>query len=94
LAFFFGAAATALLVPGVKSKVTDGDYEGALNDAKDVVTSIEGVPGKAAYVGGVVAVDALAHLPVLGFFLPGPLQARSDSHWSPYDRVRVVNADH
>jgi hypothetical protein len=23
----------------------------------------------------------------------GLTQARSDSHWSPYDRVRVVDAD-
>ena len=26
------------------------------------------------YVGGVIAVDAVAHLPLIGFFLPGPME--------------------
>lgn len=30
--------------------------------------------GKAAYLGGVIAVDAVAHLPLVGFFVPGPME--------------------
>ena len=69
-----GALALALLAPGVKTKVSEGDVEGALEEAKTFVTSVEGVPGKAAYVGGVVVADAVAHLPVLGALIPGPAE--------------------
>ena len=68
------ALATALLVPGVKDKALGGDVEGALEDAKTAVTSVDGLPGKAGYVGGVIAADAIAHLPVLGALIPGPAE--------------------
>jgi len=68
------AAATALFVPGVKSKVSEGDVEGALSEATAAITGIEGFPGKAAWAGGVVAADAVAHLPVLGALIPGPAE--------------------
>ena len=68
------AAATALFVPGVKSKVSEGDVEGALSEATVAITGIEGFPGKAAWAGGVVAADAVAHLPVLGALIPGPAE--------------------
>ena len=68
------AAALALLVPGVKSKALEGDVEGALEDAKGAVAGVDGLPGKAAYVGGVVLVDAVAPLPVLGALVPGPAE--------------------
>jgi hypothetical protein len=66
--------ALALLAPGVKTKALEGDVEGALADAKQTLSSVEGLNGKAAYVGGVVVVDAVAHLPVLGALLPGPAE--------------------
>ena len=68
------ALATALLVPGVKDKALGGDVEGALEDAKSAITSVDGLPGKAGYVGGVIAADAIAHLPVLGALIPGPAE--------------------
>ena len=66
--------ALALLAPGVKTKALEGDVEGALADAQEALSSVEGLNGKAAYVGGVVVVDAVAHLPVLGALLPGPAE--------------------
>ena len=66
--------ALALLAPGVKTKALEGDVEGALADAQQALSSVEGLNGKAAYVGGVVVVDAVAHLPVLGALLPGPAE--------------------
>ena len=68
------ALATALLVPGVKDKALGGDVEGALEDAKSAIAGVDGLPGKAGYVGGVIAADALAHLPVLGALIPGPAE--------------------
>ena len=68
------AAATGILVPSVKDKALEGDVEGALADAKEVFSSIDGVAGKAAYVGGVIAVDAVAHLPLVGLLVPGPME--------------------
>ena len=67
-------AATGILVPSVKDKALGGDVEGAIDDAKQVYSTLDGIPGKAAYVGGVIAVDAIAHLPLIGFFLPGPME--------------------
>ena len=46
----------------------------ALDEAKAFVASTEGVVGKAAAAAAIVAADAAAHLPVLGFLLPGPLE--------------------
>jgi hypothetical protein len=68
------AAGVALAKPSVKDKALGGDVEGALEDAKEFVAGVEGVVGKAAYLGGIVLADALTHLPVLGFFLPGPAE--------------------
>ena len=70
----FGAAGVALAKPSVKDKAFEGDVSGALEEAKTLVTGTEGVVGKAAAAGVVVAVDAAAHLPVLGFLTPGPLE--------------------
>lgn len=70
----FGAAGVALAKPSVKDKAFEGDVSGALEEAKTFVTGTEGVVGKAAAAGVVVAVDAAAHLPVLGFLTPGPLE--------------------
>lgn len=64
----------ALLAPGVKDKTLGGDVEGAIDDAKKAVQNIDGLTGKASYVGGVVVADAVAHLPVLGAILPGPTE--------------------
>ena len=68
------AAGVALAKPSVKEKALGGDVEGAFEDAKEFVAGVEGVVGKAAYLGGIVVADALTHLPVLGFFLPGPAE--------------------
>jgi hypothetical protein len=54
--------------------VSEGDVEGALSEATAAITDIEGFPGKAAWAGGVVAADAVAHLPVLGALIPGPAE--------------------
>jgi hypothetical protein len=69
-----GALALALLAPGVKDKLTSGDVEGAVADAQKSFNSIDGVPGKAAYVGGVLVADAVVHLPLLGAIIPGPTE--------------------
>ena len=67
-------AALALTDETFKSKASAADPAGAFEAAKAVANGTEGVVGKAACAGGVVLVDALAHLPVLGFLLPGPLE--------------------
>ena len=67
-------AALALTDETFKSKAKAADPAGAFEAAKAVANGTEGVVGKAACAGGVVLVDALAHLPVLGFLLPGPLE--------------------
>ena len=69
-----GGAGIALAKPSVKDKALGGDVAAALDEAKAFVSGVEGVVGKAAAAGAVVAVDAAAHLPVLGFVLPGPLE--------------------
>ena len=69
-----GAAGIALAKPSVKDKALSGDVAEALEEAKAYVAGSEGVVGKAAAAGAMVAVDALAHLPLLGFLLPGPLE--------------------
>jgi hypothetical protein len=47
-------------VDEIKSLVTGANQDAAI--------------GKACLLGGVVAVDAAIHLPVLGFFFPGPVE--------------------
>ena len=69
-----GGAGIALAKPSVKDKALGGDAAAALDEAKAFVASTEGVVGKAAAAGAIVAADAAAHLPVLGFLLPGPLE--------------------
>jgi len=69
-----GGAGIALAKPSVKDKALGGDAAAALEEAKAFVASTEGVVGKAAAAGAIVAADAAAHLPVLGFLLPGPLE--------------------
>ena len=69
-----GGAGIALAKPSVKEKALGGDAAAALDEAKAFVASTEGVVGKAAAAGAIVAADAAAHLPVLGFLLPGPLE--------------------
>ena len=69
-----GGAGIALAKPSVKDKALGGDVAAALDEAKALVVGTEGVVGKAAAAGAVVAADAAAHLPVLGFLLPGPLE--------------------
>jgi len=61
-------------VPAAKDKAIEGDYEGALAEAQDAISKIDGLPGKAGYVGGVIAVDAVVHLPVLSALIPGPVE--------------------
>ena len=70
------ALALALTTPSFKDKALAGDAEGALEEVKGLVTgpNQEAAIGKACLLGGVVAADALIHLPVLGFFLPGPAE--------------------
>ena len=69
-----GGAGIALAKPSVKDKALGGDAAAALDEAKAFVASTEGVVGKAAAAAAIVAADAAAHLPVLGFLLPGPLE--------------------
>ena len=66
--------ALGLLVPDVKKKALAGDVEGAAADAQAALAKVDGLSGKAGYVGTVVAVDALSHLPVLGALVPGPAE--------------------
>ena len=70
------AAALALVAPSFKDKALAGDATGALEEVKGLVTGAnqDAAIGKACLLGGVVAADALIHLPVLGFFLPGPAE--------------------
>ena len=68
------AVGIGLVKPSVKDKALGGDVAAAYEEGKAFVTGTEGVIGKAAAAGAVVAVDAVAHLPVLGFLLPGPLE--------------------
>lgn len=70
------AAALALVAPSFKDKALAGDASGALEEVKGLVTGAnqDAAIGKACLLGGVVAADALIHLPVLGFFLPGPAE--------------------
>ena len=69
-----GGAGIALAKPSVKDKALGGDVAAALDEAKAFISGAEGVVGKAAAAGVVVAADTAAHLPVLGFLLPGPLE--------------------
>ena len=69
-----GGAGIALAKPSVKDKALGGDVAAALDEAKAFISGAEGAVGKAAAAGVVVAADAAAHLPVLGFLLPGPLE--------------------
>ena len=70
------AVALALVAPSFKDKALAGDASGALEEVKGLVTGAnqDAAIGKACLLGGVVAADALIHLPVLGFFLPGPAE--------------------
>ena len=70
------AVALALVAPSFKDKALAGDATGALEEVKGLVTGAnqDAAIGKACLLGGVVAADALIHLPVLGFFLPGPAE--------------------
>ena len=68
------ALALGLLVPDVKKKALAGDVEGAAADAQAALAKVDGLSGKAGYVGTVVAADALSHLPVLGALVPGPAE--------------------
>jgi len=69
-------AALALVSPSIKDKTLGGDVEGAVDEIKSLVTGAnqDAAIGKACLLGGVVAVDAAIHLPVLGFFFPGPVE--------------------
>ena len=69
-------AALALVSPSIKDKTLGGDVEGAVDEVKSLVTGAnqDAAIGKACLLGGVVAVDAAIHLPVLGFFFPGPVE--------------------
>jgi hypothetical protein len=69
-------AALALASPSIKDKTLGGDVEGAVDEIKSLVTGAnqDAAIGKACLLGGVVAVDAAIHLPVLGFFFPGPVE--------------------
>ena len=69
-----GGAGIALAKPSVKDKALGGDVAAALDEAKAFISGAEGAVGKAAAAGVVVAADTAAHLPVLGFLLPGPLE--------------------
>ena len=69
-------AALALVSPSIKDKALGGDVEGAVDDIKSLVTGAnqDAAVGKACLLGGVVVADAAIHLPVLGFFFPGPVE--------------------
>ena len=68
------AVALALAVPGVRDSLLEGDLEGAADGVFETIDGIDNFNVKAATVGAVVATDAVAHLPVLGSLVPGPLE--------------------
>ena len=68
------AVALALAVPGVRDSLLKGDLEGAADGVFETIDGIDNFNVKAATVGAVVATDAVAHLPVLGSLVPGPLE--------------------